>query len=228
MYLITAYFDDSTNKKLQHLMDGVADCSGNAFMKEHGVPPHLTISAFETRRPDGLIPAMEYLNERRLQGEVQFVSVGVFLPYVMYVTPVLGAYLHGLAVEVHDAVCGFERERQNDCDNLHKFTHADSDGVCASEQNDNDSACTFVHTVNGSSCNDMRSVSGIEDINVNKYYNPAKWFPHVTIGKTLDEEQMRQAFSYVQKHFVPFTGRIVELGLARTNPHEDIVRIEGR
>ena len=191
------------------------------------MPPHLTISAFETGKSDELVPAMECLHERLLRGEVQFVSVGVFLPYVMYATPVLDEYLHDMAVEVYESVCGVDKDRQDVCDSLHKSAHAD-DGVCTSEQNDNDSACIFVHTVNGSSCNDMRSVSGIEDINVNKYYNPAKWFPHVTLGKTLDEEQMRRAFSYVQKHFVPFTGRIVELGLARTNPHEDIVRVELR
>ena len=175
MYLITAYFDDTTNKKLERLIDGIADCSGNFFMKEHNVPPHLTISAFETRKPEGLIPVIEKLNERLLQGEVQFVSLGVFLPYVMYVTPVLDGYLHDMAVEVYDSI---------------------------------------------------QNVKEDGDIPiVNRFYHPSRWFPHVTLGKTLDEEQMRQAFSYMQTHFVPVTGRIVELGLSRTNPHEDIVRI---
>lgn len=66
--------------------------------------------------------------------------------------------------------------------------------------------------------------SDTNGLHISKFYHPDKWFPHTTIGKTLDEEQMRLAFAYMQKSFVPFRGSIIELGLARTNPHEDIVR----
>ena len=215
VYLISAYFDDSTNRKLQQLIDGIAKSSGNSFMLEHNVPPHLTISAFETRRPDELIPIMEGLGDNINRGEVAFVSVGVFLPYVMYATPVLDDYLHNMAVEVYESVRGVDKGRQDVHAVFYKYANID-----------NDSTCTFAHNVNGGSCDSMRSSYGIEDIKVNKYYNPSKWFPHVTLGKTLNEEQIRTAFSYVQNHFVPFTGEILELGLAKTNPHEDIVRIE--
>ena len=68
--------------------------------------------------------------------------------------------------------------------------------------------------------------SAVNGLHISKFYHPDKWFPHTTIGKTLDEEQLRQAIVYMQKSFVPFGGKIVELGLARTNPHEDIVRCE--
>ena len=194
MYLITAYFDDATNRKLQQLIDGIAKSSGNNFMPEHNVPPHLTISAFETKRPDGLILVMESLRGTIHLGEVQFVSIGVFLPYVMYTTPVLDDYLHNMAVEVYNSI-----NQISGNDNEVSKVDVSKDGL----DNGHDSST----------------------VNVNKYYNPSKWFPHVTLGKTLDKEQIRVAFSYIQNHFVPFTGEIVELGLARTNPHEDIVRV---
>lgn len=194
MYLITAYFDEKTNRKLQQLIDGIAKSSGNNFMLEHNVPPHLTISAFETRNPDKLVSVMNSLCSSLYHGEVQFVSVGFFLPYVMYATPVLDDYLHNLAVEVYNS---FDQMGSS----YNELLKEDFSKGCLNNEN--------AHF----------------DVNVNKYYNPSKWFPHVTLGKTLNEEQIRAAFSYVQNHFVPFTGEIVELGLAKTNPHEDIVRV---
>lgn len=192
MYLISAYFDDSTNRKLQQLIEGIAKNSGNSFMLEHNVPPHLTISAFETRKPDELIPIMERLRDNIYRGEIQFVSIGVFLPYVMYATPVLDDYLHSMAVDVYECI---------------KQTEANNNEVLK-EESDSDT---------------LNNGQAQLNVNVNKFYNPSKWFPHVTLGKTLNEEQIRTAFSYMQNHFVPFTGEIVELGLAKTNPHKDIV-----
>lgn len=174
MYLISAYFDESTNRQLRRIIDGIAACSGNDFMTAHKVPPHLTITAFETRDPNGLVPVMNILKEELLCGDVRLISIGTFLPYVIYVTPVLNAYLQDMAVKVHEAV--------KDCGN----------------------------------------------ISISKYYQPTSWFPHTTLAKTLEKEQMRQAFLYLQEHFGPIKGRVVELGLARTNPHEDIVRVKLR
>ena len=66
-----------------------------------------------------------------------------------------------------------------------------------------------------------------DEIKVNPYYRPFSWIPHVTFGKTLDDEQMRTAFSYLQKHFNPITARIESFGLARTNPHREIMTCKG-
>lgn len=39
---------------------------------------------------------------------------------------------------------------------------------------------------------------------VSRYYRPFSWMPHVTLGKTLDKEQMRKAFEVLQESFSPF------------------------
>ena len=59
MYLISAYFDENTNKILKHLQQRIADKTGNDFMIRNNVMPHLTISAIEARDVDVLIPAFE-------------------------------------------------------------------------------------------------------------------------------------------------------------------------
>ena len=50
MYLISVYFDEKTNKNIQNLIAKVAKKTGNDFMIEGKVPPHITVSAFETKQ----------------------------------------------------------------------------------------------------------------------------------------------------------------------------------
>ena len=102
MYLISAYFDEKTNMILQRYMDQITEKTGNGFMKEHKVPPHMTISSIEARNIEVLIPAFKNLEGKLLPGEIQFVSIGQLLPYVFYVTPVLNEYLLNLSKQVFD------------------------------------------------------------------------------------------------------------------------------
>lgn len=170
MYLISVYFDNTSTKRIQTLIDQVAAASGNHYMTEKQVPPHLTLSAVEARSVDMLIPAVKKLEGRLHQGTAQFVTVGQLFPYVLYTMPVLNPYLQKLAEQVYDAV------------------------------------------------------SGIPETTVSRYYRPHSWLPHVTLGKTLTKKQMQQAFAMVQDKFSVFEAQITELGLAKVNPHDDVLR----
>ena len=69
------------------------------------------------------------------------------------------------------------------------------------------------------------AVENIPETSVSRYYQPMSWLPHVTLGKTLDKEQMRVAFRVLQESFSPFEGQVTELGLAKVNTREDVVRL---
>ncbi|MCI7128999.1 MAG: 2'-5' RNA ligase family protein [Lachnospiraceae bacterium] len=170
MYLISAYFDQRTTKMLQNYIDRIARETGNTFMTQNHVPPHMTISAIESRNVEVLMPAVDALQGQIECGSVQLVSVGQLLPYVCYATPVLNRYLLELSARVNEAV------------------------------------------------------QDIPETSVSRFYQPMSWLPHVTLGKTLDKEQMRAAFCVLQESFSPFEGQVTELGLAKVNPHEDAVR----
>ena len=175
MYLISVYFDEKTSKKLNHLIQSVAEETGNTFMLDHKVPPHMTIGAFETRHVDDVARRFEDIGniykDLSVDTSIQFVSTAVMFPYVIYVAPVLNEYLQHLSEATRD----------------------------------------FIKT--------------IDDAIVSKYYGPYHWMPHVTIGKTLDEEQMRKAFDTMQRKFVSFEGEIVRIGIAKTNPHKDLAEV---
>lgn len=172
MYLISVYFDNTATKKMQTLINQIAAASGNHYMTEKQVPPHMTVSAIEARSVEVLIPAVKNLESRLYRGTVQFVTVGQLFPYILYTMPVLNAYLQGLTEQVYDAV------------------------------------------------------SGIPETTVSRYYRPHSWLPHVTLGKTLSKEQMRQAFAVAQDKFIVFEAQVTELGLAKVNPHDDVLRFQ--
>lgn len=171
MYLISAYFDEETNNRIQRYINQIAERTGNTFLTDNHVPPHMTLSAIEARNVELLVPCMEGLQGCLHQGNISFVSVGMLLPYVLYMTPVLNEYLQSLSRQVYDAI-------PKDA-----------------------------------------------EITVSKYYRPMQWLPHVTLGKKLSKEQMQTAVGILQDGFAPFEGKVTELGLAKVNPHEDVVRI---
>ncbi len=102
MYLISIYFDNKTNKQIQGLIDKVARATENKFMIDGKVPPHITISAFEAREDSVAIRAFEKAVQEMRMGEIEWVSVGEFLPNVIFLAPVLNQYLQQIAENVYE------------------------------------------------------------------------------------------------------------------------------
>lgn len=168
MYLISVYFDDAAERMMQRYIEEVANKTGNMFMIDGQVPPHITISALETKQEDILVEKLEKVVQTCQAGNVQWASVGVFFPYVLYVAPVLNSYLHNLSKQIYE------------------------------------------------------EIKGIQETKISPYYRPFQWCPHTTIGKKLTKEQMKMGFQVMQDSFGMFQGRVVRIGLAKTNPYREI------
>ena len=168
MYLISIYFDEKADKTIRYLMEQVAKNTGNTTLLDDKVPPHITISSFETNDEELAINCLKESCDTLKSGDLKWVSVSTFFPYVIYLSPVLNEYLFSLSKTIYD------------------------------------------------------NFSNLDNISINKYYQPFSWQPHTTIGRKLSEDQMQLAFQTLQKHFVPFKGTITKIGLAKTNPHRDI------
>ena len=182
MYLISAYFDENTNKILKHLQQRIADKTGNDFMIRNNVMPHLTISAIEARNVDVLIPAFEKVCREKLQpldekgvvnvnNAINIVSIGQLLPRVIYAAPVLNEYMMNLSISIYN------------------------------------------------------EFATIPETNISKFYQPYSWMPHITLGKCLDKEQMRQAFAVLQDLFMPIDGQITKIGLSTVNPYREVMSV---
>ena len=113
MYLISIYFDEKTTRKMQRYIDLVAEKTGNRFMLEGQVPPHLTVSAFETQNEDEALQALERIAKRLWSGSLTWASVGTFLPYVIFLQPVLNAYLYGISEAVYEELSSISDVKMN-------------------------------------------------------------------------------------------------------------------
>lgn len=67
-------------------------------------------------------------------------------------------------------------------------------------------------------------LAGIPETTVSNYYKPFSWLPHITLAKTLTREQMLDAVKVMQD-FKSIKAKIVKIGLAKVNPHEDVSEI---
>lgn len=172
MYLISIYFDDATNKRIQRYINKVAECTGNHYMLEGKVPPHITIAAFETKKETEAIQTFEKVAKQLECGKLTWACAGQFFPYVIYIAPVLNEYLHAMSRTLYD------------------------------------------------------SLSQIDGVSMSQHYRPFQWIPHTTIGKKLSNEEMQVAFQVLQNDFGMFEGQVVKIGLAKPNPHRDIVSFE--
>ena len=102
MYLVSIYFDEKTNKKLQQYINKVAERTGNTFMLDEKVPPHITVSAFETTDEGGAIDILNNTVLKLKSGTLDWVSIGSFSPYVIFLSPVLNEYLHNMSALLYE------------------------------------------------------------------------------------------------------------------------------
>ena len=170
MYLISAYFDENTNKILKHLQQRIADKTGNDFMIRNNVMPHLTISAIEEKVCRGKLQPLE--EKSVANNTINIVSVGQLFPRVIYAAPVLNEYMMKLSISIYN------------------------------------------------------EFATIPETNISKFYQPYSWMPHITLGKCLDKEQMRQAFAVLQDLFMPIDGWIAKIGLSTVNPYREVLSVE--
>lgn len=92
-YAVVIYFDERTSEELRNTTKKVASYSGNFYMVETGIPPHVTIGAFSADNEIGLREMMgEFIHEFS-GGEVVFDAIKTFEPKVLFLSPIKDEYL---------------------------------------------------------------------------------------------------------------------------------------
>lgn len=108
MYLLSLYFDKDSSSKIQKLIDRAALKSGNNFMIDGEVPPHITIAAFQFEDEKEVIEVLDKTIGKFKEGIITWASVGVFKSSVIFLAPVLNNYIHNLSVEINNSLRGLE------------------------------------------------------------------------------------------------------------------------
>lgn len=109
MYLISISFDEKTNQRIQQYINQVANKTGNTFMTDGNVPPHITVSAMESTEEAQIVKQLERVVHDFKRGEIQFVSVGTFLPSAIFISAVYSEYLHKMAYAIDQSMSEIEK-----------------------------------------------------------------------------------------------------------------------
>ena len=103
MYLISVYFDQKTENRIQSYIDDVANACGNSFMVDNNVPPHMTIAAFETLQEESVVKAINEAISDMKKDKIEWVTVGTFST-VIFIQAVLNEALHNMSCAIYDGL----------------------------------------------------------------------------------------------------------------------------
>ena len=87
-YAIVLYFDDTTNKIIGNMIERTATLSGNSYMLDINIPPHVTLGCFLSDEQSDLLEKVESFAKSVTPFKVTFHSIGAFEPYVLFASPV--------------------------------------------------------------------------------------------------------------------------------------------
>ena len=95
-YAITLYFNKTAEEKINDLINEIAKNNGNKYMVENSIKPHLTISLFEYNGDINSIIELLDKNIPKIDfnvGNLLLSSIGIFVPGVLYIAPVVSKCL---------------------------------------------------------------------------------------------------------------------------------------
>lgn len=103
-YAISLHFGREVNEIIYSAMNKIADQTGNRFMIENKVPPHITIGAFHAAKEEEekLMGLVEDFARGQQAGSAQFCEVGNFNNKVLFLRPEKNNFLTKMNAELHD------------------------------------------------------------------------------------------------------------------------------
>lgn len=102
-YAVSLHFSQKVNDIVISTLQAIADETGNRFMIENKIPPHITIGAFHAAREEEakLLQLVEGFSQGQKAGSVQFSKVGDFNGKVLFLQPEKNLFLSKINKELH-------------------------------------------------------------------------------------------------------------------------------
>lgn len=101
-YAVSLHFSQKVNDIVISTLQAIADKTGNRFMIENKIPPHITIGAFHAAREEAkLLQLVEEFAQGQKAGTVQFSEVGDFNGKVLFLKPEKNLFLSKINKELH-------------------------------------------------------------------------------------------------------------------------------
>lgn len=99
-YAIILRFDDITEQKVLHLINDIANASSNTYMVKQEIPPHVSLTVFSKENETGIQSIIMDFAKGLNHFDIEFNSIAVFNPYVIFLAPVVTSYLINLSSDI--------------------------------------------------------------------------------------------------------------------------------
>ena len=102
-YAVSLHFSQKVNEIVISTLQAIADETGNRFMIENKIPPHITIGAFHAAREEEakLLQHVEEFAQGQKAGRVQFSQIGNFNGKVLFLKPEKNLFLSEINKNLH-------------------------------------------------------------------------------------------------------------------------------
>jgi len=112
-YAIVLYFDEITSKTINKMIERTVILSGNDYMLDINIPPHITLGCFFSDEHVGLLEKVESFTKSLSPFEVTFNAIGAFEPYVLFASPVKDDHLTQLNALLHESLLNHYEPAEN-------------------------------------------------------------------------------------------------------------------
>ena len=105
-YAVSLHFTKDVNDIIFDTLRAISEMTGNDFMIQNKVPPHITIGAFHgtKEKEERLMQIVEEFSIKQQSDRVYFTEVGNFNGKVLFLKPEKDAFLSEINKELHKVV----------------------------------------------------------------------------------------------------------------------------
>ena len=102
-YAVSLHFTPDVNEIISSTVKSIAEVTGNSFIIENKIPPHVTIGAFHAAKEDEekLIQMVEDFAKSQKAGIIHFDEIGNFNGKVLFLKPEKDGFLAQMNAELH-------------------------------------------------------------------------------------------------------------------------------
>ena len=104
-YAIALYFDEKTEEIINSLIKKISNKTGNKYMVDNKIPPHITISLFQYNGEiDTIMEIIESNISSFHKNTITIASIGIFNPSVLFIAPLINDYLLRLNKKINEII----------------------------------------------------------------------------------------------------------------------------
>lgn len=102
-YAVSLHFTPDVNDIITSAVKSIAEVTGNNFIIENKIPPHVTIGAFHAKKKDEakLIQIVEDFAQSQKTGIIRFTEIGNFNGKVLFLKPEKDGFLAQINADLH-------------------------------------------------------------------------------------------------------------------------------